>query len=124
MSNTTTKQRTPGLTLSQRRALLRLMDEGSHTPASPFRALPFVYLVEVGYAQRKGDGPFRLTKAGQARAEAVNPGYRDWSAGETVVVDGETGLPPEGSTRPKHGTHRAERAAMAEAAASGATPES
>lgn len=121
--STTTKQRTPGLTLSQRRALLRLLDEGSHTPASEFRALPFVYLVEVGYAKQKGDA-FSLTKAGQARAESVNPGYRDWSAGETVVTDGE-GNVAETNPRPKHGTHRAERAlAMAAAAkAADATPE-
>jgi hypothetical protein len=124
------KKKKAGLTLSQRRALLRLldaMDEGI-SPDSPFRALPYEHLVEVGYATvaDSGDGeqddsgdPIRvytLTDEGLERAESINPGYRDWSSGETVVldadgnpavVDSETGEP----IRQPHGTHRAAKAA-------------
>jgi hypothetical protein len=107
----------PGLTLSQRRALLRLLDGGDDgcQPATPFKALPYEYTVEVGYADRvvldengddvtndAGVGVYTLTDAGRARAETINPSYRDWSAGETVVND---------ESRPTAGTHRAKRAA-------------
>lgn len=93
----------PGLTLSQRRALLRLLDAdetGGVTPQTGFKALPYVYLTEVGYAVDT-DGTYTLTGVGRDRAESVNPWYRDWSAGETVAGD---------ESRPVAGTYRAKRA--------------
>lgn len=92
--------KTPSLTLSQRRALLRGQDAEGRvvTVASAFRAQPFRHLVAVGYAVETSELSFRLTAAGRARADAVNPGYRAWAAGETVVAD---------ASRPTAGTHRA-----------------
>lgn len=132
----TKKERKPGLTLSQRRALLRLLDEDSVVPQSAFRALPYEHLVEVGLAV-KGEGDdaaYSLTDEGQERAESINPGYRVWAAGETVVLDDE-GNPvvrdEDGNpVRPPAGTHRqtkaereAERAAQEAAAKAVATTE-
>ncbi len=71
------------LTLSQRRALLRLQDAGSIRPESGFRALPFVYLGSVGLAVET-DGEWGLSEAGIARAAEINPGYLDWRAGGSV----------------------------------------
>lgn len=94
--------KTPSLTLSQRRALLRGLDADGTVVrvASAFRAQPFAHLVEVGYAVcTSQDGlSFRLTAAGRERAIAINPGYRAWAPGETVAAD---------ATRPVAGTHRA-----------------
>jgi hypothetical protein len=91
----------PGLTLSQRRALLRLQDAGSVTPASAFKALPYLHLVDCGYADVDADaatdGVYTLTAEGRDRAASVNPGYRVWSAGETVADD---------PSRPLAGTRR------------------
>lgn len=138
------KPKKAGLTLSQRRALLRLldaMDEGV-SPASAFKSLPYEKLVDVGYADRTildensddvtndaGIGVYTLTDEGLDRAMSINPGYRVWASGETVVlddegnpvvIDPETGLP----IRPPAGTHRtakqAEAAAKAEAEAKAA----
>jgi hypothetical protein len=94
------KPRKPSLTLSQRRALLRLQDAGDDgvTPSSAFRALPFEHLRSVGYADVDADGAYTLTDDGRDRADAVNPGYRAWAAGETVADD---------PTRPTAGEHRA-----------------
>lgn len=88
------------LTLSQRRALLRGLDADGKVVAvaSDFRAQPFRHLVTVGYAVETSALSFRLTAAGTRRAIAVNPGYRAWASGETVVDD---------DTRPVAGTHRA-----------------
>lgn len=110
------KPRKPGLTLSQRRALLRLLDD-AQTPASPFKALPYEHLVECGYAVRDDAGTYTLTDEGVERATAVNPGYRVWASGETVVLDAdgnpvvrdENGEP----IRPAAGTARAQAAAKA-----------
>lgn len=115
----------PGLTLSQRRALLRLLDGGDDgfTPTTPFKALPYEYATEVGYAvatpyevEDDGLSTYRLTAEGRARAESINPAYRDWSAGETVAGD---------ESRPTAGTHRAKRAAerAADEAAASIKPE-
>lgn len=90
------KERKAGLTLSQRRALLRLLDEGTIVPASAFKALPFVYLTEVGLARPIGEG-YALTDAGSTRAQEINPGYRTWAAGETVA--GDPTRPPAGTKR-------------------------
>lgn len=106
-SSKTTKA--ASLTLSQRRALLRLSDEGLVVPATAFKALPLEHLASVGYAKRSerkdGTASFKLTKKGQERAAAINPLYRDWSAGETVVAIDEDGNPT--TERPVAGTHRA-----------------
>lgn len=98
------KERKASLTLSQRRALLRLLDEESIQPATAFKALPFEHLVEVGYAESsqtddtEGEASYTLTPKGKERAESINPGYRIWSAGETVAGD---------PNRPVAGTKRA-----------------
>jgi hypothetical protein len=92
----TTTRKAP-LTLSQRRALVRLQ-ASPQNPTSAFRALPFDYLTEVGLAKRLADGTFVLTHAGTQRASEINPLYVRWSAGETVAGD---------PTRPAAGTHRA-----------------
>jgi hypothetical protein len=112
------KEAKPGLTLSQRRALLKLLD-GAQQPATQFKALPYEKFVDVGYADRvildengddvtndAGIGVYTLTPQGRARAESINPGYRVWAAGETVAGD---------ESRPEAGTWRASKAA-AEAA--------
>lgn len=75
----------PSLTLSQRRALLRLLDDAPFTVPSSFNAKPYEHAVSVGYASRDDVGQYRLTVAGRARAETVNPGYRDWAPGGSVV---------------------------------------
>lgn len=104
------KEKKAGLTLSQRRALLRLLDaaEDGIVPTTGFKALPFEKLESVGYAMSQEveseDGELRrftLTTSGTARAVEINPGYRDWSAGETVAGD---------ESRPVAGTWRAEKA--------------
>jgi hypothetical protein len=88
----------PGLTLSQRRALLRLLDaEDGIAPATAFKALPYDHAVECGYATRDEHGVYRLTDAGTVRAESVNPGYRVWASGETVA--GDDSRPPAGTAR-------------------------
>lgn len=119
------KEAKPGLTLSQRRALLKLLD-GAQQPASQFKALPYEKFVDVGYADRvildengddvtndAGIGIYILTPQGRARAESINPGYRVWAAGETVAGD---------ESRPEAGTWRASKAA-AEAAKAAAEAE-
>lgn len=78
-----TKVRAAKLTLSQRRTLLVLAD-GPVVPASAFRALPLEYLASVGLAVET-DGVYTLTDAGSARAASINPAYRDWKAGGSVV---------------------------------------
>lgn len=107
------KKKKAGLTLSQRRALLRLLDEDGVAPATAFKALPYEHLVEVGYAVLT-DGTYTLTDEGVERAEAVNPGYRVWSAGETVVLDadGQPVVRDENGNaiRPPAGTARAAKA--------------
>jgi hypothetical protein len=75
----------PKLTLSQRRALLRLLDDAPFTVPSRFNALPYEHHVDVGYATKDDHGCFRLTPAGRERAEGINPGYRDWEPGGSVV---------------------------------------
>jgi hypothetical protein len=95
-ADATPKERKASLTLSQRRALLRLLDETTVTPASAFKALPYDRHVEAGYATVT-DGAYTLTAKGRERAETLNPGYRVWSAGETVAGD---------PTRPTAGTHK------------------
>lgn len=74
------------LTLSQRRALLRLQDAMPQSihPESSFRALPFEYLASVGLAEIGETGGVALTEAGIARAAEINPGYLDWRAGGSV----------------------------------------
>ena len=86
------------LTLSQRRALVKLQAEPQNPP-SAFRALPYDYLETVGLARRLEDGTFVLTHAGVERAAEINPLYVRWSAGESVAGD---------PTRPPAGTHRAQ----------------
>lgn len=75
----------PKLTLSQRRALLRLLDDAPFVVPSTFNAKPYEHAVSVGYATRDHVGQYRLTSAGRERAETVNPGYRDWAPGGSVV---------------------------------------
>lgn len=89
------------LTLSQRRALLKLRGE-PQTPATAFKALPYEYLASVGLAVKGDDGAYELTDAGFARADEINPGYLVWSAGESVCGD---------ESRPEAGTARAAKAA-------------
>lgn len=98
------RERKAKLTLSQRRALLRLQDSGQDgvAPASDFKALPYEHLTSVGLAERvDGEGDARasytLTPSGTARASEINPGYRVWSAGETVA--GDPNRPPAGTKR-------------------------
>jgi hypothetical protein len=104
------KEKKAGLTLSQRRALLRLLDEGSIAPASAFKALPYEHLVGCGYAvaaETEGDDAlqaYTLTDEGRERAESINPGYRVWAQGESVVEGGT--LNAEGERRPPAGTKR------------------
>jgi hypothetical protein len=105
------KVKKASLTLSQRRALLRLLDERAIRPASGFKALPFEHLVAVGYATAMTDEPegecvYTLTEAGVERAQSINPGYRIWSSGETVAGD---------PNRPVAGTHRTKRIEAEEA---------
>jgi hypothetical protein len=90
------KAKKASLTLSQRRALVKLQAE-AQTPPSAFRALPFEHLVSCGLA-REIDGTFVLTQAGIERAAEINPLYVRWAAGESVCGD---------PTRPAAGTHRA-----------------
>lgn len=125
------KEKKAGLTLSQRRALLRLLDsDDGVSPDTMFRALPYEKLVDVGYADRtvldengddvtndNGIGVYTLSDEGRERAESINPGYRDWSSGETVVLD-EDGNPilkdEDGNPiRQPHGTHRRTKAEQA-----------
>jgi hypothetical protein len=90
-------EKKPGLTLSQRRALLRLLDAlDGVAPASAFKALPYEHLVECGYAVNT-DGVYTLTDAGTARATSINPGYRVWASGETVA--GDPNRPAAGTAR-------------------------
>lgn len=101
----TPKPKKASLTLSQRRALLRLLDERAIRPASGFKALPFEHLVSVGYATAMTDVDddeclYTLTESGVERAQSINPGYRIWSSGETVAGD---------PNRPVAGTHRTKR---------------
>lgn len=126
------RKKKAGLTLSQRRALLRLLDADGVgvSPASAFKSLPYEHLVDIGYADRlvldengddvtndEGIGVFTLTSEGRERAESINPGYRDWSAGETVVLDdeGEPVVRDEDGNpiRPPAGTHRRTKAELA-----------
>lgn len=105
------KVKKASLTLSQRRALLRLLDERAIRPASGFKALPFEHLVSVGYATAMTDEPegeclYTLTESGVERAQSINPGYRIWSSGETVAGD---------PTRPIAGTYRTKRIESEEA---------
>lgn len=102
------KERKASLTLSQRRALLRLLDSNDDgvAPASDFKALPYEHLVGVGYAEKhEADdtacGFYTLTSKGTERAQAINPGYRVWSSGESVAGN---------ENRPVAGTHRAAKA--------------
>lgn len=87
------------LTLSQRRALLRLQQNDVWAPASGFAALPYEHLVVHGLASLVGDGLYAATEKGRNRT--INPGYANWSAGETVAGD---------PTRPVHGTARIAKA--------------
>lgn len=130
-TESTPRKKKPGLTLSQRRALLRLLDADIDgvSPATAFKSLPYEHLERVGLAERQVDGEgddavtrFVLTDEGHERAVSINPGYRVWSSGETVVLDDEgnpvikdpeTGEP----IRPPAGTTRAQRAAQAKAKA-------
>lgn len=75
----------PSLTLSQRRALLRLLDDAPFVVPSRQGRQPYDHAVDVGYATRDQHGQYRLTPDGRARAEGVNPRYRDWAPGGTVV---------------------------------------
>jgi hypothetical protein len=98
----TPKPRKAGLTLSQRRALLRLLDEDAIVPA--YKALPFEHPAVVGYPEPHDEGAYRLTAEGVERAETINPGYRVWASGETVAGD---------RSRPVAGTHRDRKARRA-----------
>jgi hypothetical protein len=104
------KKKKAGLTLSQRRALLRLLDEAGVAPASAFKALPYEHLVGCGYAvaaETEGDdtvAAYTLTDEGRERAESINPGYRVWAQGESVVEGGT--LNADGERRPPAGTKR------------------
>lgn len=72
------------LTLSQRRALLRLQADGAVVPPTAFNELPFLYLTEHGLARQEEGVGYVLTDAGAARAASVNPGYLAWKAGGSV----------------------------------------
>lgn len=93
------KEKAAPLTLSQRRALLRLQQTGVWFPTTGFAALPFEHLADHGLADRVDGGGFRPTEKGRARE--INPGYATWSAGETVAND---------PSRPVAGTTRVEKA--------------
>jgi hypothetical protein len=102
------------LTLSQRRALLKL-GEAAQVPKTDFNALPFEHLVSVGLAQTKDvkvDGPvikettgegddkkvvekpgpkvdakqYSLTDTGKARVSEINPKWRDWKPAATETA--------------------------------------
>jgi hypothetical protein len=79
------------LTLSQRRAVLRLasLPKGAtEAPATAFRALPLDRLVEAGLATRAEPadeaphGAYSLTDAGRARADEINPKWLTWTSGK------------------------------------------
>lgn len=99
------------LTLSQRRALLKLGD-GPVTPTTDFNRLPYEHLVSVGLAETKTvkiDGPtvketvgegddkkvvekpgpkvdavqYSLTDTGKARVGEINPKWKDWKPAAT-----------------------------------------
>jgi hypothetical protein len=72
------------LTLSQRRALVVLGDEGVVVRKSDFNALPYRYLVDQALAVETDELTFELTETGVERAREINPAYRDWKAGGTV----------------------------------------
>ena len=74
----------PKLTLSQRRALLHALDYAPFVVESRQTRAAFDHLVAVGYGRFDEDG-FRLTPAGRERALSVNPGYRDWKPGGSVL---------------------------------------
>jgi hypothetical protein len=105
------------LTLSQRRALLKLGD-GAATPSTDFNRLPYEHLVSVGLAQTKTvkiDGPtikettgegedkkvvekpgpkvdavqYSLTDAGKARVSEINPKWKDWKPAATAPANGD-----------------------------------
>lgn len=82
----------PKLTLSQRRALLHALDYAPFVVESRQTRAAYDHLVDVGYASLAPDG-YRLTEAGKARAESVNPGYRDWKPGGSVVGPKAPALP-------------------------------
>lgn len=102
------------LTLSQRRALLKLGD-GPQTPSTEFNKLPYEHLVSVGLAQTKTvkvDGPtikettgegddkktvekpgpkvdatqYSLTDTGKERVTEINPKWRDWKPAATETA--------------------------------------
>lgn len=105
------------LTLSQRRALLKL-GEAAQTPSTEFNRLPFEHLVSVGLAQTKTvkiDGPtikettgegddkktvekpgpkvdavqYSLTDTGKERVGEINPKWREWKpAASAAATDG------------------------------------
>lgn len=75
----------PKLTLSQRRALLHALDYAPFVVESKQTSAAYDHLVAVGYATLADDG-YRLTSTGKARAESVNPGYREWKPGGSVVA--------------------------------------
>lgn len=75
----------PKLTLSQRRALLRLLDDAPFTVPTQFNAQPYEHHVSIGYATRDDHGCYRLTPVGRERAASINPGYRNWEPGGSVV---------------------------------------
>lgn len=99
------KPKKASLTLSQRRALLRLQDETAVVPGSPFKALPYIHLIEVGLAVASEDG-IVLTADGVERAASINPGYRVWAQGESVVEGGT--INASGDRRPPAGTKRSQ----------------
>ncbi|WP_445151139.1 hypothetical protein [Baekduia sp. Peel2402] len=85
------------LTLSRRRALLRLaaLPKGTgEAPTSGFRALPLDGLVEAGLATREEPtddaphGTYTISDAGLARAGETNPKWLTWTAAK-VQGDGE-----------------------------------
>lgn len=96
------KPKAAPLTLSQRRALLRLQQNDAWSPLTAFAELPYLHLVEHGLATAHPatDAPtaYQVTASGSART--INPGYATWSAGETVAAD---------PSRPVAGTHRTTR---------------
>lgn len=96
------KPKAAPLTLSQRRALLRLQQNDAWTPPTAFAALPYEHLVAHGLATAEldSDGPTRYVATDAGRARTINPGYADWQAGETVAAD---------PTRPPHGSKLRQR---------------
>lgn len=102
------------LTLSQRRALLKLGD-AAQVPSTEFNKLPYEHLVSVGLAQTKTvkiDGPpvkttegegddkktvekpgpkvdstqYSLTDTGKERVKEINPKWRDWKPAATETA--------------------------------------